>query len=281
MQYLVHIQPQDLGLGPRALEFTLDRNPLVDLWLECVETQFTVPWHVNHLQWCSSFATEATLTKALADIELSRTALGLDQHLDINALHLLFHSYYDDENPADLEWDLLNRRIHHLEEQQRSMASPNFQRAGFNCVIADEESDLVEQRPIPDNLKHFWAHIPRSGDLLLGYYTLGKTIYNCVKDNDQDCVRQRMVRPQQMISTENLCGWSNAGMLKRATAGSRHTEVLKWVRYNKLEEFIDLSLPENQFHGQPRLGEYTGTMSLEEINDLLTGGKVVFAELLD
>jgi len=70
-------------------------------------------------------------------------------------------------------------------------------------------------------------------------------------------------------------------MLKRATAGSRHTEVLKWVRYNKLEEFIDLSLPENQFHGQPRLGEYTGSLALEEINDLLAGGKVVFAELLD
>ena len=280
MQYHVHIQPRDQSLAPGKLIFTLDRNPLVDIWLECVETQFTVPWTVNHLQWCSSFATEATLAQALADIEQSRAALGLDAGLDINALHLLFHSYYDDENPADYEWDLLNRRIHHLEEQQSSLASPNYQRAGFNCVIADEETNLVEQRPIPDNLRHFWAHIPKSGDLLLGYYTLGKTIYNCVKDNDQECVRQRMVRPQQMVSTENLCGWSNVN-LKINNAGNRHTEVLKWVRYNKLEEFIDLSLPENQFHGQPRLGQYSGDMSLDEINRLLSGGKVVFAELLD
>jgi len=280
MQYLVHIQPQDLEQRPRALEFTLDRNPLVDLWLECVETQFTVPWHVNHLQWCTSFTTEASLQRSLEDIEQSRTALDLDRNLDINALHLLFHSYYEDQgNAADHEWDLLNRRIHKLEEQQRTIGLPGYQRCGFNCVIADEETNLVEQRPIPPELRHFWSHIPRSGDLLLGYYTLGKTIYNCVKDNDQDCVRQGMVRPQQQVSTENLCHFGSYAIT--ANAGNRHTEVLKWVRYNKLEEFIDLALPENQFHGQPRLGQYTGTMSLEKINDLLTDGKVVFAELLD
>jgi len=195
-------------------------------------------------------------------------------------MHLLFHSYYEDgSNRASQEWDLLNRRIHKLEEQQRTIGLANYRRCGFNCVIADEETDLVEQRLIPPELRHFWGHVPRSGDLLLGYYTVGKTIYNCVKDNDLDCVRQGMVRPQREVSTENLCYWGNYG--NTANMSSRHNQVLKWVRYNKLEEFIDLDLLENQFHGQPRLGEYTGSLALEEINDLLAGGKVVFAELLD
>jgi len=280
MQYLISIQPKETDQGIQKLEFTLDHNPLVDIWVDCVKAQFTRPWHINHLSWCRGFSTEETLAKSFADIELSRKALNLSSDLDLNSLHLMFHKY-SENNSTDYEWDLLNIRIHHLEQQIKNMKSYQKQIAVLNCVIADKETNLVEQRPILDNLREFWGYIPRSGDLTLGYYTLGKTIWNCVNDNDVECVRQNMVRPQIMVSTENLCRISKIHAPNDVANESRHLIVKNWIRQNSLEDFIDLNLPENCFHGKPKLGSYTGKFNLQEINQILTGGKIVSVELID
>jgi len=292
MLFCVYVQPR-----PRAdrvvLEFKLDTNPLVDIWLDCIRSQVAIGQDLRregidleYLQGCSSFTSKESHAKALAAVELSRTQLGLSPDLDINALHLLFHQHYEDDHSVNLEWDLLNRRIHHLEEQERNLLKNTQKKTGFNCVLVDPIAGITEQRPIPPELRHYWSHMPRSGELFLGYYTIGKTIYNCFNDNDVECVKQGMVRQQQEVSTEFLCYWGNYGSsfnpIRQQQANLvRQQKIAEWLAQNKLEEYVDLAQPEYQYHGMPRLGEYTGTMNLEEINQLLSSGKIVFTELFD
>ena len=95
-----------------------------------------------------------------------------------------------------------------------------------------------------------------------------------------------MVRQQQEVSTEFLCYCGNYGSsfnpIRQQQANLvRQQKITEWLAQNKLEEYVDLTQPEYQYHGMPRLGEYTGTMNLEEINQLLSSGKIVFTELFD
>jgi hypothetical protein len=283
MRYCVHVE--NAQATRTQLEFVLDQNPLVDLWLECLRAQYTST-AIDHFSGTSSFTTLDTLADAQAAVEHSRHALGLDPSLDVNALHLLFHHCYQDHTPGDPQWDLLNRRIHHLEEQERNLAKANTKKTGFNCVVIDAASKFTQQRPIPPELRSYWAHQPRSGELFLGYYTIGKTIYNCFKDLDLECVRQGMVRQQQQVSTEALCYWGHYGR-SLSPAGQQqankviHQQIVSWLAAHGLESSIDLDLLENQYHVQPRLGEYAGSLTLEEINSVLFGSKIVLTELLD
>lgn len=279
MLYRVFVQPQQPDREPVALDYELDNNPLVDLWLDCVRTQLSRPWKVNHLQWTRTFTTKATLAQALKELEESREELELDPSMDINALHLLFHNYYEGRGVPDHRWDRLNLRIHKVEEQTRTINDPQGQRTGWAFVLSGKSTDLVEERAIPSWLRHHWFHVPRSGELILGYYTVGKTIADCYRDNDVECVRSGGVRPQITVSTETTCLWSpEPGAIRDRPLLA---DVEKWVKDNQLEDYVDLGLKENQYYGAPRLGEYVGTLTVAEINSLLTNAGIVGAELIE
>lgn len=277
MLYRVHFENAEQG--PVNLDFELDNNALVDVWLDCVRTQLAAPWKVNHLQWRRCWTTDETLAAARADLVASCEELGLDPALDINGLHALFTSYYENGGAPNEAWDGLNRHVHKIEEQQRSLGNPLAQRTGFGMVISEQDSPRVEQRPIPEELRHYWGHVPRSGELLLGYYTLGKTIADCVRDNDVECVRSGGVRPQEQISTETMCLWSpTPSFIKQVLTLA---QVTQWVKYHNLEQYIDLSLTKNRYFGSPRLGKYIGSYMPNDINQYLAGANIVSAELID
>ena len=87
------------------------------------------------------------------------------------------------------------------------------------------------------------------------------------------------MRPQQTISTETVCLWGpKPGPIRRLPL---LLEVTKWVKDNDRAQYIDLSLKENQYYGQPRLGEYCGDLSIEEINELLENAAIVSVQLID
>jgi hypothetical protein len=261
------------------LDFELDNNPLVDIWLDCVKTQLSNPWKVNHLQWRRCWTTEETLAKARRDLKVCCLELGINPKLDINTHHAMFQSYYENGGAPSELWDRLNQRIHKIEEQERSINNPTAQRTGFGMVISERDSSHVEQRPIPPELRSLWGHVPRSGELLLGYYTLGKTIADCVRDNDIECVKTGGVRPQQQISTETMCLWSPTPSITKRVLSI--TQIAQWVKVNNLEEYVDLNLPENQYAGAPRLGTYVGSYTPDEINEYLSTANIVAAELID
>ncbi len=277
MLYRVHVNgPQ----GDLALDFELDDNPLVALWVECLEAQMSQPWKVNELRWTRTWTTAESLAKAELELEATCLELNIHRYLgDLNTLHMMFHNYYEQGGAPDPEWDRLNKRIHKLEEQQRSLGVAAAQRTGFGMVISDVEGTRVEQRPITEDLRHYWSNSPRSGELLLGYYTLGKTIADCVRDNDVECVRSGMVRAQQQISTETLCLWGSThpSIIKRVIT---FRQIEQWVKDNSLESYIDLTLPEHQYAGTPRLGQYVGSHTPQQINDYLEGAYVVSVELI-
>jgi hypothetical protein len=246
-----------------------------------VRTQQSRPWKISEHQWTRTWTTEQSFRQAELDLEAVCDELNVGQHLrDLNKLHRMFHSYYEEGGEPNTDWDKLNKRIHKLEEQQRTLGLAAAQRTGFGIVLADSETGLVEQRPIPPELRSLWANSPKSGELLLGYYTLGKTIADCVRDNDVDCVRSGMVRAQQQISTETICLWAKTqpSITKRVIS---LRQVEQWVKDNALESYIDLSLAEHQYAGMPRLGQYVGSYTPDELNDYLAGAKIVSAELID
>ncbi len=276
MLYRVHVASEQ---GPIHLDFLLDSNPLVDQWLECVQQQLSRPWKVNHLQWTRSWTTAATLLQAQQDLAAICATLDLDPTQDVNALHAQFQNYYENGGAADANWDRLNQCIHKLEEQERSLNRPQAQRTGFGMVLSALESNHVEQRPITLDLRRYWVHLPTSGDLLLGYYTLGKTLADCVRDNDQDCVRLGMVRAQQQISTEVMCLWSpEPSIIKQVLTPQ---QVAQWVKDHALESYIDIDLLEHRYAGTPRLGRYAGSYTPDQINDYLSRANITGAELID
>lgn len=278
MLYRVHVN----GLqGRLRLDFKLDDNPLVDLWLDCIKTQLGKPWAIDPLRWTRTWTTAESLAKAERELAETCRELNLEQHLgDLNRLHMLFHDYYEKGGSLNNTWNQLNKRIHKLEEQQRTLGVAAGQRTGFGMVVSDTYAVHVEQRPITEDLRPYWANSPRSGELLLGYYTLGKTIADCVRDNDVECVRAGMVRAQQQISTETMCLWGSThpSIIKRVIT---FRQIEQWVKDKGLESYIDLSLPEHQYSGTPRLGQYIGSLTPQQINGYLEGADVVYVELIN
>jgi hypothetical protein len=261
-----------------TLDFELDKGPVVDLWLACVRELLQGQWTISPTQWTRSWPTQATIEEETVRVYALAERLGLPPGLDLNALHLEFHRAHDSAN-TDPGWDQLNLMIHGLEEQQRTLTRARWWRSGFGFFLADPVDSYVPSRPIPPELRPFWAHTAQSGELLLGYHTVGKSLADCYRDNDVDCVAQGMTRQQQTVSTETVCLWApDQGNISQAVT---HKEIVAWLEQNGIKDKVDLDLHEYQYHRLPKLGRYVGQYNLLEINNILKQGTIVDVRLFE
>jgi hypothetical protein len=109
----------------------------------------------------------------------------------------------------------------------------------------DQPQELPQ---IPLALRPWWQHTVVTGDLRLGYHTIGKTLWHCCRDRDTGAVLQGLIRPQETISTELLMYF---GPTETITNTDKHQQIQRWLRDHNLEDHVDLDDPRYQYHGQP------------------------------
>ena len=111
------------------------------------------------------------------------------------------------------------------------------------------------------------------GDLVLGYHTIGKNLWDCFKENDLNVVRNGLVRPQKTISSEVILNFYK-DLKVIDTISSRQERMKQWLESNNLMEFVDINLPENNIVRQPLLGRLIGNYTFNDINEIFSLGKI-------
>jgi hypothetical protein len=161
------------------------------------------------------------------------------RYRDLNDLHLQFQTACEQGQWTD-DWAEINLLVHDLE----SRIHPRSATAKF---YVDYDREL---EPIDPELRDHWAHRAVSGDLCMGYHTIGKTLWHACHDDDPDVVRADQLRPQLTLNPELLLYWGHTLPL---TNQVKHQQIRDWLAHNHLAAQVDLTDPVNQYHGEPLL----------------------------
>jgi len=293
------------GTRTETLRYQIADTPVSQIWLNCVRYHMQSPdWHIYDNQWIKTYPTLEKVQalwksmKTLVDDINAGTHLKID-HIDmpsefdptidnrplLNYLHFEFHRHHENNirstrlrkgldplSQLNIDVHTLETWIPNLNDKSHTVLSCGF----FLYSSRPSEGGNV---PIPDTrLYEYWNHDAQFGDFLLGYHTVGKNIFHCSYDNDVDLVKKGFVRPQRTISTETLLHFENhrpgyaAGLTKKGH---------EWVKNNDLEQYIDLSLPENNVSCHPLLGCLQGNYTKDDINNILELGRVTTVRLVE
>lgn len=285
-RYRIHLQQ---GQQTMTIEYRVVDTPISRLWQQVTARVLEDPTH--HIpvrsQWSKNI-TEKSRDQQWQELqqlvdqarlefpELERlpdlTTITDDQALSLlNQIHLRFHSLEEQGQQSDILGEI-NNRIHEIELEftGRSYASV---RAGFFLAAENTANEI----PVDTNdvrYQRYWNHIPRAGDLTLGYHTVGKNIYTAMLSDDQQLVRDRMIRPQKTVSTEVAITVASRAD-PRAAIYRRHS-VQQWLQRHQLTEYIDMRRPENNLYGEPLLAELEHSVDLRSV---LAGARFVTVEL--
>ena len=296
----------------KTLVYRFVDSPVVDLFLGRVRSVMSKEnWEVFYNQWSTYIPSlekinaiwkimydlvQETNSKKYVDIDYISMPESFDPTVQqqplLNYLHYEFHRFEEEvENEPHRRihqpngyydpLQALNMWIHTLEKlmsiyDDRYDADPNRALIACGFMIHSGNRDTVAIDD-PELYKH-WHYPNESGDMVLGYHTVGKNTMHCYQDNDVALVKKGMVRPQKFIGPEVMmmfAGWPrDLGLPEKITKG-----IIQWFKDNQLESYVDLSLPENNLPGSPLLAKLQGTYTREEISDLFFYHTVETVEL--
>jgi hypothetical protein len=223
-----------ITIDGRVLTYKTPSTPLVKIWLDLMlrNRPGPAPIWTEFLQ--TNLQTQGSEQRARQTLE----KMGLADR-DLNDLHLEFQQRTE-SGAMTREWQLINDLIHQAETAQRSQTA---------CMkfYVDYHTELPA---ITDSLRPLWAHSAQSGDLCLGYHTIGKTLWHCYQDRDTVVIDQGLLRPQQSVGTEIMLFW---GPRDPRTNDQRHRAVKQWLASSGLLPRVDLDDPRHRYHGSPLL----------------------------
>jgi len=297
------------GEVTKTLRYQIVDTPVSQKWLERVRWVTSHPdCHIFENQWIASSASKEKISalwkemKRLVDEANSGKYIQVDfidmpEEFDetrnnrqiLNYLHYEFHRFEEQLNGILVEYDpliRLNVDIHVLETMLNSYGNDLL--AGFFLHASHNEGVVagihVEEITDP-SLYEYFLHDVVFGDLLLGYHTVGKNIYHCYVDNDIDLVKKNMIRPQRTISNEVILSFSETIRQPQYEGHSKLVleDLIKWVDDNELNEYVDMSLPENQAVARPLLGQLVNRdeVTYDEVNEIFELGKISAARLIE
>jgi hypothetical protein len=296
------------GEVTKTLRFQIADTPIAEKWLERVRWVMAQPdCHIFENQWIASAPTKEKIKaiwkgmKKLVDEANSGEYIQVDfidmpEEFDesrdnrqiLNYLHYEFHRFEEELDGLIVGYDpliRLNVDIHILEAMIDNYGGDIS--AGF-FLHASPAAGIVTGTHVEEitdpSLYEYFLHDVSFGDLLLGYHTVGKNIYHCFVDNDVELVKKNMIRPQRTISNEVVLSFSERNREPYPGASKMHLEeVKKWVHDNELDEYVDMSLPENQAVARPLLGQLVNRdeVTYTEVNEILELGKVSAVRLIE
>ncbi len=220
-------------------------------------------------QLCQDINNEHLLEKTL---ELNSMENYQDLKFELNRLHFEFHNTKENKNKPSraLLLQMFNIEIHRAENLLGNLGQTHSDLRG--CFY-------LENLDIPNidirnhfDLLSYWDHSESNGDLMLGYHTIGKSLYHCWLNNDIDLVKKQMIRPQDNISTEVMLFFTNETPLW--SSQHRQQQLTHWVNENKLYDCIDWSDPRNMIVGYPKLAENIDNLTYNDVNEIFETGYV-------
>jgi hypothetical protein len=281
-KYICHFAQ---GARTQELIFDIEPGPVSEVWskviIHYIEAGFERPMG---FQYCNSQLTPADILKhhdliqqsiSLIQSRLPRYSLPwvrkvehITQDLDItrnvlNKLHQQFHVFEESKTELDQllfpfgreirrqvysAFNQLNHSVHALEALVNKTN---------DSIVWYQEADLdnAYHIDIAPEIRNCWASssmIRQPGALYAGYSTIGKNIFHACIDNDEQLVKQGLLRPQQFIDSEVILYTNTHSFASQELILG---QVNTWVKTNHLESYIDLSLPEHQYFTQPYLGQ--------------------------
>jgi hypothetical protein len=207
----------------------------------------------------------------------------------LNELHKNFHyisekhEYHKIINPDSMiskSLSSLNLLIHDIEYDlaKMSKSSEELLKSGYygcqlveshryHSVITDEQRQLFT---LPDN------YVFKNGDMALGYGTIGKKLIDAVTNNDFNLVRERSIRPQQMI--KNVFSIS-LGVDRGLSVKRNYLKTKRWLDKYYLSEYINPLDPEHYYNIQPLLARTVKDYSILDLNKILFYNNIVEFEI--
>ena len=229
-----------LTIDSRTLTYQMVPGPLTDLWLNLMYSvsDNLLTWHEFRQVDLQAPGSRSWAQHTLDQI-CARMAI---RYQDLNDLHLQFQQQMEQEGYTD-DWAKINDLVHQLEQpDSRHVARLRF--------YLDYQNNNTVLPLIPPELRPLWSHQAQSGDLRLGYHTVGKTLWHACKDQDVGVVRDRQLRPQETISTEMLFFW---GRSDPKNNDDRQFLIGQWLSREGLTDCVDVTDPRHQYHGEPLL----------------------------
>jgi len=186
----------------------------------------------------------------------------------LNDLHRDFHANVEPSNNVSINFAEVNTQIHLVETiaSVQNNGVTNYRwTPKFGGYQYNENMHFTEPLDYTD---YQYFREPTYGTLMMGYNTVGKNIGNCAFDNDIDTVKQFMVRPQVHASCEFVANLNKPSYVDirywRAFDSVSFTE--KWVKENKLESYIDMTLPYNRVGSQfAEIGKIINPLTDDEL----------------
>lgn len=185
----------------------------------------------------------------------------------LNFLHLKFHEYEEREASSPSftvtakSLRELNILIHQIEQNRASLNAPVFTQYLIFLLQKTIDTPMDEADHLNKTLE---LH---HGDLMLGYCTVGKSLFHCYKDNDIELVRSKMVRDQVTINTEVVCAFpqiDDDALKAKAEVERFH----QWCERHQVQDFgYDYRLPLHR-PGNVCLGKLIESYSYSEITDI-------------
>jgi len=274
------------NIQEELIEYKIIDSPVSRIWLECVNYHLqsgnctiyknqsikNVPNQKKIIElWNSIFTTIDNLNsiakKKVIDIDKSKIK---NNNSLLNYLHTRFHEIHDNLSDDCMQNYLedLNKNIHILQDSQNSQfIYATFFLTSNKPQIKYNISDL--------NLyKYFNYENIEFGDLVLGYGTVGKNLYDSYKNNDIEVVKNGLIRPQKTIDSEVVLNFFNYDINSISSISSKISNLTKWVNHNNLQEFIDINLAQHRIVRQPLLGRLIGNYTFNDINEIFSLGKI-------
>lgn len=157
-------------------------------------------------------------------------------------------------------WDQDQLNRWHLEFERHSQGAVISQRwSRINVVIHQIEAlrghkqyICVSRQPdirqsIDPKLHYLWRHMPRAGDLRLGFHTIGKTLCDCFMAGDKELVQQGLVQTQRDLHSQSTL-WMGPN-LQPSSHDNTDRHIRRWLR--DLDPPQDLTQGLHRYHGQP------------------------------
>lgn len=192
----------------------------------------------------------------------------------LNYLHKRFHyiaeKFHGMPDPTKCDFTAIARKlseintaIHRIEN--RTMIA-NAAGGYVNITLRDS---YKRSTYIDDDLRRYFYHEPniqtRPGDLWLSYGTIGKTLWDCYRDNDVQLVREMGLRPKITITSEHAISF---GARVPTNLQDNLLQVVKWLQDNKLERYVNPVEPQHYYMADPLLAQLETELKPEQLNHI-------------
>jgi hypothetical protein len=220
----------------KILQWIIRDSNLATRWAALIKNNPRQNEHYHsEFDWYTAGHTQSHFDKIVSNMATICKKLNADKGFNIpghwfenvtreslNQLHLEFHKLAE-RSPDDSDVNQLNYIVHNAES---CLANIKWGKKFSNLIV---NFNVFANMPLlPEDYLEFDTYSIEPGMLILGYDTIGKSLFHCYNDNDIDLIKQQMIRPKLTLSPATNC--YIAGQFEEMEPG----QYYKWCDDNNI-----------------------------------------------